>query len=99
MINRLLNGPNFLFNRRHIESSENSERPFNFAAKQQLMFAADLEEQLVELEQRYVSKPCASPVPQQRINTAVATADSDCEPCTYDDFGLVVGVELDVCWM
>ena len=40
-----------------------------------------------KLEQRYLFKASAS------------QANRTVEPCTYDDFGLVVGVELDVSWI
>ena len=96
MINRFFDRPNFYSNG---YSSENSELPFNFALKQQLLFADDLEEQLLELERRFATKPCPPPIPQQRIDAAAFTTESACEPCTYDDFGLVVGLELDVSWM
>ena len=80
-------------------NSRNSVRPFNFALKQQLAFDAELESQLLELEQRFVSKPCVPLLPEQRMNTASTATDDACEPCTYDDFGLVEGLELDVSWM
>lgn len=73
-------------------TGRNFARPFDFATKEQLAFAIELERQLLELEQRFANKACADPIPQQRMG-------GDCEPCTYDDFGLVEGLELDVSWM
>jgi len=75
------------------------ERPFNFAKEQHLIFTADLDGQILELEQRFASKTCASPIPQQRISTASSNADNEPEPCKFDDFGLVQGLEIDVQWM
>ena len=80
-------------------SSRSSVRPFNFALKQQLAFAAEIEAQLLELEQRFASEPCTALFPQQRMDAAASAINDAYEPCTYDDFGLVEGLELDVSWM
>jgi len=91
MTNRLYSRPKTNF------TNPQPERPFNFAKEQHLTFAADLDGQILELEQRFASKTCAPPIPQQRISTASSNAES--EPCTFDDFGLVQGLEIDVSWM
>lgn len=75
-----------------------SERPFNFDQEQHLTFTADLDGQLLELEKRHAIKKCATPIPQQRINT-VASTDGEYAPCAFDDFGLVQGLEIDASWM
>ena len=75
----------------------NSERPFDIAGKQQLAFAADLEQELRELERRFTSNFCALSFDQQ--NADATTTQGVSEPCTYDDFGLVEGLALDVDWM
>ena len=80
----------------------NSEQPFNFAVKRQLAFSAELETQLLELEQHFVSNLRALPSAQQRLSSAavaIVSDDNACGPCTYDDFGLVEGIDLDVHWM
>ena len=88
-------------------SELNFEQPFNFALKHQLAFSAELESQLLKLEQRFLSNLCTLPTVQQRLSLGVTAIVSDAnvsdagaiEPCTYDDFGLVEGLELDVHWM
>lgn len=80
-------------------TNTNPEPPFKFARKQHLTFTADLDGQILELEQRHASKACAPPIPQQRIGIAASTTDGECEQCTFDDFGLVQGLEIDVQWM
>jgi len=91
---------NRLFDRRTpILNSRNFERPVNFTLKEQLAFTAELESQLLEFERRFVNNSCAPLVPRQRINAASSVTGNACEPCTYDDFGLVEGLELDVSWM
>ena len=94
MTNRFFSRPTSNF------TNPRPERPFYFATEQHLTFSADLDGKILELEQRHTSKTCASPIPQQRINTASSNADSSkSEPCTFDDFGLVQGLEIDVSWM
>lgn len=96
MTNRFFDRQNSCFrdlNRR------NSVRPFNFAFKQQRAFVAELEQQLLELEKQFATQRCVPPIPQQRTSTAVSASDSQCHRCTYDDFGLVEGLDLDVSWM
>ena len=77
----------------------NSELPFNFALKQQRAFVTELEQDLLELERRFTSNQCALCFAQQALNNATTATDSASEPCTYDDFGLVEGLDLDVSWM
>jgi hypothetical protein len=93
MINRLSARPGSSF------TNSNSERPFDFAREQHLKFSADLDGQILELEQRHALQTCAPQIPQQRINTNASTAHDEREPCTFDDFGLVQGLEIDVSWM
>ena len=96
MINRLFARPNSSLS---YLTRRNPVRPFNFALKQQLAFVADLEAQLQELELRFASNSCPPPIPQQRIDAAAYEPEDVNEPCTYDDFGLVEGLDLDVSWM
>lgn len=96
MINRIFARSKSNFN------SRNSERPFNFTLKQQLAFDAEMDQQLLDLERRFTSDQCAICFAQQQLNTAASATDGSdgaSEPCTYDDFGLVEGLELDVNWM
>jgi hypothetical protein len=77
----------------------NSERPINFHYEQHFAFAADLDRQLLELEQIHAVNPCDCSIPQQRTSTAASTARVEVEPCRFDDFGLVQGLEIDVRWL
>jgi len=62
-------------------------------------FGAELAEQLVELEQRQEGHTSMLLVDQK----TAAASDNPCgdadQPCTYDDFGLVQGLEIDVRWI
>ena len=77
----------------------NSEHPFHFAKEQHLKFSADLDGQMLELERRHACKTCAPLIPQQRINTVEPIVECPVESVTYDDFGLVQGLQIDVSWM
>lgn len=89
MTNRLFPRPTSNF------TNLNSEQPFNFDPEQHNTLAADLDRQMLELEKRYAIKTCAPPILQERIGAA----DVEYESCTFDDFGLVHGLEIDVSWM
>ena len=93
MTNRFFSRPTSNF------TTPQPERPFNFSKEQHLTFTADLDGQIFELEQRFASKTCTPPIPQQRLGTVASNTDGECEPCTFDDFGLVQGLEIDVSWM
>jgi len=67
-----------------------------YSREQHLTFTADLDEKILVLEHRHTNKTCVPAIPQQRISTVEPTTD---EPCTFDDFGLVQGLEIDVRWM
>ena len=103
MTNRLLTRLASNFTRLTSNSNNsNSEPPFNFARDQHVTFTADLDRQMLQLEKRHGNKADAPPIPQQRISTVASTvenADGEFEPCTFDDFGLVQGLEIDVSWM
>ena len=89
MTNRLFPRPTSNF------TNLNSQAAFNFDPEQHHAFAAELDRQILELENRHAIKTCAPPVPQERIGAA----DGEYESCTFDDFGLVQGLEIDVSWM
>ena len=89
MTNRLFPRPTSKF------TNLNSEAAFNFDPEQHRAFAADLDGQMLELEKRHAIKTCAPPIPQERMGAEHGKYDS----CTFDDFGLVQGLEIDVSWM
>ena len=93
MTNRFFSRPTSNF------TTPQTERPFNFTKEQHLTFTADLDGQIFELEQRFASKTCTPPIPQQRLGNVASDTDGEFEPCTFDDFGLVQGLEIDVSWM
>ena len=93
MTNRIFGRSTKIFARR------NFVRPFDFDLKQQLVFSAELDQELRELERRFTSKQCAICFVQQDLGTAATASEGASEPCTYDDFGLVEGLDLDVSWM
>lgn len=65
----------------------NTDHSFSFSRKQQLATFVKLDEQMLKFEKRYLCR------------TPASHASSTIEPCTYDEFGLLAGVELDVSWM
>ena len=69
-----------------------------FDKDQYQALSIELDLQLLELEQR---QSCKTIIFQDRQENVAATvgAGSETEPCTYDDFGLVQGLEIDVSWM
>lgn len=93
MTNRLFPRPESNF------TNFNSQRPANSSRQQHLAFAADLERQILEFEQRHAMQTCDPSIPQQRISNVASTAHAESEPCLFDDFGLVQGLEIDVRWM
>lgn len=93
MINRLFARPQSNF------THPNSQRPVNFARERHLTFAADLDRQMLECEQRHAVKTYVPSIPRHRIGTAASTPHVEIESCMFDDFGLVQGLEIDVRWM
>jgi hypothetical protein len=102
MINRLFDRSfgrqNFSFDRGVFRGAEDPPLPFEFALKQDLAFAADLQQQLLKLEERFAREACSH---RDAHNSVLAepALDCRCQRCTYDDFGLVEGLDLDPNWM
>ena len=93
MANRLFERFNSSF------TNSNSQRARNFSRTEHLLFAAVLDGQLLELEKRHTNQTCAPPDPQQRISDTLPADPQTTERCSFDDFGLVEGLEIDVSWM
>ena len=79
-------------------SNPNSERPLNFAGRHHLRFSVEMEALMLALEQRHVSEKCAS-FERRRVSDVSPIAKDQFEPCAFDDFGLVQGLEIDARWM
>jgi len=57
-----------------------------------------MEALMLALEQRHVSEKCAS-FERRRVSDVSPIAKDQFEPCAFDDFGLVQGLEIDARWM